>query len=204
MKTYTHISRRLVASYEEPKNNMDFEEGSDDTSDENPSLTIAESDLELGEDFNGQENGETGTLYGSSNDLSSLITCFLKHNPSPSDAQVHALAAALNIDKETLEAQMYEMLSEYENENETEHTMASLRIWASSKIEALTEDEKVLDDDYDPNLTNTDSLILNDGNTDPEESEEVQEDLYDDGSVEPIDDDSEVIINDGVLLPPSL
>lgn len=43
--------------------------------------------------------------------LTKFLTMYLILNPKPSDAQVHALAASLSIDKEALEARLYRMLS---------------------------------------------------------------------------------------------
>lgn len=45
---------------------------------------------------------------------SQLITLYLEINPTPSDAQFHALAEACGVDKETLEACAYQMLAEHE------------------------------------------------------------------------------------------
>lgn len=44
--------------------------------------------------------------------LKQLIALFLETNPEPSDAQFHAFAASLGVDKETLEAVCYEMLGD--------------------------------------------------------------------------------------------
>jgi len=44
--------------------------------------------------------------------LAHMIELFLQVNPEPSDQQFHALAQALGVDKETLEAVAYEMLGD--------------------------------------------------------------------------------------------
>lgn len=46
----------------------------------------------------------------------SIITLFLRFNPTPSDAQYHSLANALGVDKEELEAEAYEMLGIEKNQ----------------------------------------------------------------------------------------
>ncbi|MGD0511183.1 MAG: hypothetical protein ABSA33_05075 [Candidatus Micrarchaeaceae archaeon] len=88
-----------------------------------------------------------------------LITLFLQINPEPSDQQFHALAMACGIDHETLEAVSYQMLGE-ETQGE---------VYASDEgddapgEEDLSDAQDVLDGDYDPNVTKTDDLMLNDG-----------------------------------------
>jgi hypothetical protein len=44
--------------------------------------------------------------------LYAFIEAFLVLNPSPEDVQVHALAASVNMEKETFEEVMYEILAE--------------------------------------------------------------------------------------------
>ena len=44
--------------------------------------------------------------------MKDLIKCFLSINGSPSDQQIHQLADAVGMDKETLESAIYEMLSD--------------------------------------------------------------------------------------------
>ena len=90
-----------------------------------------------------------------------LITLFLQINPEPSDQQFHALAMACGVDHATLEAVSYAMLSE-ETQGE---------VYASGDDEGddapgeedLSDAQDVLDGDYDPNVTKTDDLMLNDG-----------------------------------------
>ncbi len=136
----------------------------------------------------------------STKDYSSLIEMFLQYVPEPSDAQVHALAYALGVDKETLEAQFYALLS---NELD-EPVLAALDNWASQEHrKALTakiivafaqlqatEDQDVLEDNYDADLTPPDQVLLNDEAPGyVGDSEETQEALLNDGVT---DEDTEV------------
>ena len=97
--------------------------------------------------------------------LKQLIVAFLAINPQPSDDQVHMLATAIGMDHEPFEAVMYEMLAE------------------SNEVNAeLSEEQKVLDGDYDPNTTSTDDLVLNDGAPEGTSSQEqVQDSTLNDG-----------------------
>lgn len=116
--------------------------------------------------------------------LRELITLFLELNPEPADAQVHSLAAALGMDKESLEAVMYEMLGEV----------------TGSLIEA--DSQEILDGDVDPDNMPIDDVALNDG--DPtaddlglqEETDSDGTDVHDVGvGMNGIDD---VLSDDGV------
>jgi hypothetical protein len=123
--------------------------------------------------------------------LQELIAAFLKVNPTPTDDQVHALAGAVNLDHETFEAVMYEMLAESDEVNATsEHTDA----------------EKVLDGEYDPNTTTTDDLVLNDGAPEGTSSQQqVQDSTLDDG-VAPddvgldVNSDQSALLDDGEVI----
>jgi len=94
--------------------------------------------------------------------LQELIALFLKINPSPSDAQFHALASAIGIDHESLEAQAYAMLAESE-EVLADAEVDADGIGGGQGDEGLSDAQRVLDGDYDPNVTQTDDLLLNDG-----------------------------------------
>ena len=130
-----------------------------------------------------------------------FVQCFLTLNPSPSDAQYHALAEAVGVDKETLEACAYQMLGEQVQEGVDVAGEDSL----AEPIGAYTQDEKVLQDQYDPNTTTTDAVPINDGGPGVaadgfhEETHDdglgvedqgldldVQDELYDDGVPVPI------------------
>jgi hypothetical protein len=123
--------------------------------------------------------------------LQELIAAFLKVNPTPTDDQVHALAGAVNLDHETFEAVMYEMLAESDEVNAaSEHTDA----------------EKVLDGEYDPNTTTTDDLVLNDGAPEGTSSQQqVQDSTLDDG-VAPddvgldVNSDQSALLDDGEVI----
>lgn len=121
--------------------------------------------------------------------LEQIIDCFLLINPSPSDAQYHAFAEALGVDKETLEAILYRMHGEVVQEEEG-------GINSIQRLSALSDDQLVIQDDYDPAVTPDEQIVLNDSYTDPSISTDVQELLYDDG----VEDDNnldDVLTNDG-------
>jgi len=114
-------------------------------------------------------------------ELQQLISLFLKVNPNPSDEQFHALAFSVSIDHETLESISYSMLSEAEGDQ----TQAPPPVQASKEPpdeSQLSEQQQVLDGDYDPNETSPNDLLLNDGA--PEGTSNIQESqdaLYNDG-----------------------
>jgi hypothetical protein len=94
--------------------------------------------------------------------LQELIALFLKVNPDPSDDQFHALAGACGVDHATLEAISYSMLAE------SEEVLADAEVDVESigggqGDVGLSDAQQVLDGDYDPNVTQTDDLLLNDG-----------------------------------------
>jgi len=94
--------------------------------------------------------------------LRELIALFLKVNPDPSDDQFHALAGAIGIDHEALEAVSYKMLGEAEGGEV--YADAEVESEGSGVGEEGTSDaQDVLDGEYDPNTTKTDDLMLNDG-----------------------------------------
>lgn len=55
-----------------------------------------------------------------------LITLFLEINPEPTDAQVHSLADAINVDHQELEAVVYRMLSNELHAGRTLYSAESL------------------------------------------------------------------------------
>lgn len=123
--------------------------------------------------------------------LTNMIQTFLEINNAPSDAQVHALAEALGVDKETLEAQIYEMLGEVVTEDD-------------HLLEAA--DESVLyDAELDPDNISIEDVSMSDG--DPTDDDiGMQEELTDDG----VDEEDEglglnqdVLMDDGAVLPPA-
>lgn len=88
-----------------------------------------------------------------------LITLFLEINPEPSDQQFHALAMACGIDHESLESVAYAMLGEAEHGE----VLADAEEVDAVGDEGLSDAQSVLDGEYDPNVTKTDDLMLNDG-----------------------------------------
>ena len=84
-----------------------------------------------------------------------LIEAFLEVNPDPSDDQFHALAHAVGIDKEELEAVSYKMLG-----NELEDSKPVLI--------ALTDEELVQQGDLEPDTADLAVLVDFGGEPDPE------------------------------------
>lgn len=133
--------------------------------------------------------------------LQQLIAAFLKVNPNPTDQQFHALAMAANIDHETLEAISYSMLADDQGA-EPEKQQVQGGNPAPSE-DQLSQEQQVLDGDYDPNTTTPNDLLLNDGG--PEGTSDIelnQDSTYDDG-VGPddvgvdINGDKDAMISDG-------
>jgi hypothetical protein len=124
-----------------------------------------------------------------------LIDAFLRVNPTPTDQQFHALAAAANIDHETLEAISYAMLG-------TETAGQPVQAAETGTSEA----QDVLDGDYDPNTTNVNDVALNDGApVGSDDAQPLQDAEYNDGvgaddSGVGINSDKDATISDG--LPP--
>jgi hypothetical protein len=123
--------------------------------------------------------------------LTRLIVAFLALNSKPSDAQVHGLAESVNTDHETLEAIMYEMLAD------------SKETVVATGDTGLSEQQEVLDGDYDPNTTSPDDLILNDGAPEgTSNQQQTQDSTLDDGvgaddvGVD-VSGDQEALIDDG-------
>lgn len=108
-------------------------------------------------------------------DISTFIKCFLALNPRPSEEQVRCLKFSLG-------------LSDFEFPDFTQDVMqASAR---KCRVCALTEGERVLNNDYDPALTETDNLLINDGDNLTQETRLGDQDalgtdgLVDDSSIE--------------------
>ncbi len=127
--------------------------------------------------------------------LKDFITLFLQLNPEPADAQVHALAAALGCDKESLEAVMYKMLAQ------------TTRPVMAAPFEVGADSQEVLDGDYNPDTTPLPDLALNDGAT-GEQDLGFQDELNDDGVTEDdigvgVGSTQDVLTDDGlpVLVP---
>lgn len=141
--------------------------------------------------------------------LEELITLFLRLNPSPSDAQFHALAEAVGVDKETLEAVSYKMLGEAENGLGDElsaslvhqvNANARLRVMASEEPDVLS------DPTVDPDDLNLQDVAMNDG--DPTDDDlgsqaETRDDGYteDDAGLGMINNVQDVLTDDGVPEP---
>lgn len=133
--------------------------------------------------------------------LQRIIELFLLINPQPSDQQFHEFAAGLGVDHEYLESISYAMLAD----SDEVETQAGVEFDDGGYGETdLSQEQEVLDGDYDPNTTTTDDLLLNDGSSDGEDAiRENQDSTYDDG-VGPddigvdIEGDKTALIDDGV------
>jgi hypothetical protein len=133
--------------------------------------------------------------------LSEFLTIYLRLNPRPTDQQFHSLAFAINVDHEELESVAYAMLGD--EVGETQNALAGNSAPSENKT---SEQQKVLDGDYDPSITSPDNLALNDGAPNRESnSRGVQDATLNDG-VAPDDEglginsDKSALISDG--LPP--
>ena len=149
-----------------------------------------------------------------------LIAIYLQLNPEPADEQVHALAAALAVDKEALESVFYEMLGDAVEGEDEPGFVSSFQIKASQRMQAgITEvsedggqgdvgpslDQRVREGDYDENEVPVNDLMINDGPLAMEDADTgFQEELKDDGFVtEDLDmgnavTTQDVLQNDGV------
>jgi hypothetical protein len=134
--------------------------------------------------------------------LSEFLTIYLRLNPRPTDQQFHSLAFSVNVDHEELESVAYAMLGD-EVGGETQNALAGNSAPSEGKT---SEQQKVLDGDYDPSITSPDNLALNDGAPNRESnSRGVQDATLNDG-VAPDDEglginsDKSALISDG--LPP--
>lgn len=133
--------------------------------------------------------------------LADLLTLYLRVNPRPTDQQFHSLAFSINVDREELEALVYAMLGD--EVQEAQPAVAGNGLPSES---GRSEQQKVLDGDYDPNITSPDNLALNDGAPDRSgDSRGIQDSTLNDG-VGPddtgigINSDRDTMIADG--LPP--
>ncbi len=125
--------------------------------------------------------------------LQELVTLFLKINPEPSDEQFHAMACAVGVDHETLEACAYEMLGDIVDE-----------IDAS---ELLADSHDILEGDISPDVMPLKDVATNDGDNTIDDSG-MQEELNDDGTdVHDVGvgmtstDGDDVLHDDGVSIP---
>lgn len=102
--------------------------------------------------------------------LREVISLVLKINPCPADAQIHELACVLGIDKETLEAEMYEMLGESEGTLTDAH-----------EVEINADSQEVLEEvGVDPDTIPSNDLASNDGDPTSEDTG-MQQETNDDG-----------------------
>ena len=108
--------------------------------------------------------------------IKQLVQIFLQINPEPSDDQVHNLAYALGIDKETLEAEMYEMLSDCVE-------CTADRICAAHRLLSASEFEEVLTDELKPIEIRDSLMTVNDGETDDIHNQDIQDATESDGGL---------------------
>lgn len=105
------------------------------------------------------------------NALETLIVEFFSINPHPADAQIHALAGALGIDKETLEAVIYKMFGEQTAQQPT-----------AQPNFAATMTERILQDDICPIVAPTNRVSTNDGWNSSEKDEMIKQVTFSDGA----------------------
>lgn len=149
-------------------------------------------------------------------DVETLVWAFLALNPNPTDDQVHALAHAVNMDKETLESVFYKLLGELTREEplvEDEGEVLSLseedeldyleESFADSVQDGEQDDfgedlatpgeqsadtNSILEGEHAPELLSPDDLLLNDGDPTPGE-DPIKDVMKDDGVDESTDSD---------------
>lgn len=118
--------------------------------------------------------------------MQALIEAFLAINPDPPDEQFHMLARSIGMDPPALEAVAYKMLAEEDaaGGEMALSTAASLaKLCASFVATAASEEEDVLDGEYDPDTTTPDDLLLNDGEPVGSGDDDANQDaLYTDGA----------------------
>lgn len=106
----------------------------------------------------GDENTEdVAELDETSEDLENFVRCFLLLNPSPTEEQVHALASAIGLDKESLEAVIYAMLGDTINMDDEglESTEES-----GTENQAAGPNSQVLMDDGETDYADPDKFAL--------------------------------------------
>lgn len=130
--------------------------------------------------------------------LEPLIQAFFGLNPHPADAQIHALAAAVGVDKETLEAVIYRMFGEQSQVAPAAQAPAAapvasaIRAWAIKKagsrrgnplnLHAATMSERILQDEVSPELIPTDMATIVDGLGSAAKDQMIQDITYVDGA----------------------
>ena len=113
------------------------------------------------------------------NRIRQFIVLYLQLQPAPADAQIHALAAALGCDKETLESIIYRMLAE----------TSEVQTAALKRLKATADIEDVLTDKIPDESIPLDDAGTNDGLSDADIDDGMQRETYDDGS-----DDADVAV----------
>jgi len=159
-------------------------------------------------------------------ELQQLLVVYLRINNSPTDEQFHNLADAVGTDKETLEAIAYKMLAETDEVEgiPTVHATSTHSevgfemceddcddpyLLIEAEVDApgdapQSEQQDVLQGDYDPFTTSTDDLALNDGAPMGTSSiEENQDATLDDGVASDdtgigVSSDQSSVYNDGL------
>lgn len=139
--------------------------------------------------------------------LEELITLFLQLNPEPSDQQFHALAEALGVDKETLEAISFKMLGEAEDLLGEDLTASLVhRINANARLTIVASAPEVLNDPrVDPDDLNLQDVARNDGDPTDDDlgfQEETKDDGYteDDVGLGLTNNVQDVLNDDGLLI----
>ncbi len=118
--------------------------------------------------------------------IQEFIKLYLKINPEPSDAQVHALAWSLGTDPQTLEAIIYKMLGR------------CVTVQAAARLIAATEFEQTLLDEIEPEDLRDNLTTVNDGEEPASSIQEMQDILRDDGGLVP-DQVQNLTRDDGAL-----
>lgn len=134
--------------------------------------------------------------------LQELVCLFLKINCEPSDAQFHALAESIAVDKEELESIAYEMLAESEDVLDDAEEG-----YDEDEFEIHADAEDILDGDVSPDNMSLDNVALNDGDPTVEDQGYQEEttddgpDMHDVGVGLTTTDSDDVLSDDGPMTP---
>lgn len=122
--------------------------------------------------------------------LEQLIDCFFQINPHPADAQIHALAGAVGVDKETLEAVIYKMFGEQNSNQNPALSAPAIASWVQARrltararplaVYSASMTDRILQDAICEDVAPTNPL--NDGSHSVLKDEMIKEITFSDGA----------------------
>lgn len=124
------------------------------------------------------------TTADTQSQLVPIIQSFFAMNPSPADAQIHALAGALGVDKETLEAVIYQLYGQQNNGGQAAEPAPEAQPQAEPQVpnHAATMSERILQDNIDPEVAPTNQISINDGWGSAAKDQMIQDITFADGA----------------------